>query len=228
LDRIFGVSPLTESSRPWYIGALGEIEVGILLDALPAPWTVFHALPVGRNDSDIDHLAVGPAGVFPINTKTHRGGAVWVAGRTFMINGQRKPYIRNSEHEASQVLKLLTPLGAPASTVVRPVITVVGPKSITIRERPDTVAVMNSAHLRRWLVKQPRRLRDSSMAEIVALLDRPSTWRRTEQPADGWENAFSDLHQEVHDARSIRALWVVGTAIIAGVLFWNMMMGALH
>ncbi|MCU1585473.1 MAG: hypothetical protein JWM49_2029 [Microbacteriaceae bacterium] len=225
-ERIFGASPLSEESRAWYVGALGEIQVGALLNGLPAAWTVFHALPVGRKDSDIDHLVVGPAGVFPINTKTHRGANIWVGRFTVMVNGQKKSYIRNSEHEASQVVKLLVPLGAPAS-IVRPVIAVVGPKNFTIRQHPDNVAVINAAHLRRWLVKQPTRLHDSSAANIVAHLDRPATWRAT-QPVDGWENAFSDLHQEVRDAHSIRSLWVVGAAIIAGVIFWNVMMGALH
>ena len=56
LDRLLGRSPLGTESRPWYIGAEGEIAVGRELDELPPGWTVLHAVPVGTRGSDIDHV----------------------------------------------------------------------------------------------------------------------------------------------------------------------------
>jgi hypothetical protein len=36
----------------------------------PTPeWTVLHSVPVGTGSTDIDHIAIGPAGVFTLNTK---------------------------------------------------------------------------------------------------------------------------------------------------------------
>jgi hypothetical protein len=98
--RFFGYSPLGDESVSWYLGAQGEIVVGAILDALPPEWTVFHALPIGTKGADIDHLVIGPGGVFTINTKHHNGKAVWVVGRTLMVSGQKQPYIRNSEFES--------------------------------------------------------------------------------------------------------------------------------
>ena len=52
-----------------------------MLAQLGPEWTVLHSVPVGRGKSDIDHIAIGPPGVFTINTKFSPGKDVWVAGR---------------------------------------------------------------------------------------------------------------------------------------------------
>lgn len=39
--------------------------------------------------------------------KHHPGAKIWVDGDTFMVNGTRAPYVRNSRHEARR--------GAPAA-----------------------------------------------------------------------------------------------------------------
>jgi hypothetical protein len=85
--RALGVSPLDEERTAWYRGALGEATVGRLLEKLPEGWTVLHAVPVGKGDSDIDQVVIGPGGVFTINTKNHAGQKVWVAGRTLLVSG---------------------------------------------------------------------------------------------------------------------------------------------
>src|SRR5687767_11173747 len=106
--RALGVSPLDEERAAWYRGALGEAAVGRLLDKLPDGWAVLHAVPVGKGDSDIDHVVIGPGGVFTINTKNHSGQKVWVAGRTFMVNGQKQLHLRNAVHEAQRASRLLS------------------------------------------------------------------------------------------------------------------------
>ncbi|MFF2300083.1 nuclease-related domain-containing protein [Arthrobacter sp. NPDC058127] len=79
LGRIFGADPLTPDNHPWYKGALGEVAVGRILERLGPEWTVLHAVPVGAGTSDIDHVLIGPSGVFTLNTKNHTGQSVWVA-----------------------------------------------------------------------------------------------------------------------------------------------------
>lgn len=87
--RALGVSLLDEERAAWYRGALGEAAVGRLLEKLPEGWTVLHAVPVGKGDSDIDHVVIGRGGASTINTKNHAGHQVWVTGRTFLVNGQK-------------------------------------------------------------------------------------------------------------------------------------------
>jgi hypothetical protein len=105
---VFGASPLSPESRPWYKGALGEIAVGRILEQLGPEWLVLHGIPVGKGSSDIDHLLIGPAGVFTVNTKNHSGQAVWVAGRTFIVAGKKTRHLYNAAFEASRASKLLS------------------------------------------------------------------------------------------------------------------------
>jgi hypothetical protein len=55
----------------WDRGATGEEDVGRLLQGLGDGWFALHDLDTGRGN--IDHVVVGPGGVFTIETKSHRG-----------------------------------------------------------------------------------------------------------------------------------------------------------
>ena len=64
-------------AHSWAVGLQGERIVGGRLDRLRRDgWKVLHSvqLPSG---TDIDHLVIGRPGVFTVNTKHHRGAAVW-------------------------------------------------------------------------------------------------------------------------------------------------------
>jgi len=53
-------------------GALAEEHVGGLLDTLPRDrWRVLHDATLGRGN--VDHIVIGPPGVFTIETKSHPG-----------------------------------------------------------------------------------------------------------------------------------------------------------
>ena len=52
-------------------GATGEEEVGGLLDELPGDWRVIHDASLGRGN--VDHILIGPAGLFTVETKSHPG-----------------------------------------------------------------------------------------------------------------------------------------------------------
>jgi len=66
---------------PWYLGALGELDVARSLDSLGPEWRVFRAVPIGTGSSDIDHVVIGPPGVFTINTKHHQGKDIWIGAK---------------------------------------------------------------------------------------------------------------------------------------------------
>ena len=108
-------------------------------------------MPIGKNDTDIDHILVGPGGIFTINTKHHCGKHIWVGARTVTVSGHKKAYLPAAEHEAERVTTVLRermPLVAP----VQPVIALVDPKQITFRDKPVQVKVLDARSLRRWLL----------------------------------------------------------------------------
>jgi hypothetical protein len=53
-------------------GATGEEQVGELLDGLAGDgWRVIHDASLGRGN--VDHILIGPAGIFTVETKSHPG-----------------------------------------------------------------------------------------------------------------------------------------------------------
>ena len=148
--RLFGRSPLSADSRPWYVGALGELDVARRLEVLGPDWTVLHAVPIGTRGSDVDHVAVGPAGVFTINTKFHEDAKVWVGSRRLLVNGQPKDHLRNARYEAERVGQFLAATTGGDVTVTG-IVAIVGAKEITVREQPADVRVLRATELVRWL-----------------------------------------------------------------------------
>ena len=118
-------------------------------------WRYVHSVPVGTRGSDIDHVLVGPGGVFTVNTKAHRDSNIWVGPNTIMVGGQRQPYLRNSRHEANRASRLLS-AATGFEVGVHPVIAVVDPRNITYRDPPDDVTVVTRRGLKRWATSLPR------------------------------------------------------------------------
>lgn len=169
LGRVLGADPLSPESRAWFRGALGEIAVGRVLARLGPEWTVLHAVPVGAGASDIDHVLIGPGGVFTLNTKNHSGQPVWVAGRTLMVAGKKQRHIPNAVHEAARAAKLLTTALGEAVAVTG-VLVLVEPKSLTVREKPADVVVLTSGQLLRWLNRRGPVLTPEQIAGITLWL----------------------------------------------------------
>lgn len=219
LQRFFGRSPLADDAVSWYLGALGELAVGGILERLPEGWHARHALPLGSGQSDIDHLVVGPGGVFTINTKHHAGKNIWVAGRTLLVDGQPQQYIRAAAAEANRVARLLGER-MPHPVAVHPLLVMVDPKRIAVKERPERVRVLNAHDVRRWLRQQPATLSIDAVAEVLAVIDDPRLWRATDagDPALA-RTRFAALHGEVRAASRRRRLWSAAgtTALLVGV-----------
>lgn len=163
--------------RAWRIGADGEEAVAARLAKLGDRWKVLHAVPVGENGSDIDHVVIGPGGVFTINAKHHPDASVWVGGDTFMVNGQRVPYVRNSRFEARRTAKLLTAAGA-GPVEVTGVIAVMGARGgFTVKTQPAGVVVVTRKEVGKWLARRPDVLTDEQVDGLYAVARKASTWR---------------------------------------------------
>ncbi|RJT77999.1 NERD domain-containing protein [Arthrobacter cheniae] len=222
LARVLGVHPLSNDSKPWYWGALGERAVGRVLATLGPEWAVLHAVPVGEKSSDIDHVVIGPTGIFTLNTKRHVDQRIWTAKGTFMVAGTRYPYVRNSEHEAARAGKLLS-AAVRHQVVAEAAIVVVGARQVTVKEKHRAVAVLTSHQLLRWITRRPVVFTAEQVALLSAAAAQPSTWRRTppvlRDAADVVE-PFEVLHKLVEQARRRRIGWLlaVPVSVIASVV----------
>lgn len=219
--RFFGASPLTRDARSWYRGALGEIHVAKALKGLGPDWTVLHAVPFGSGASDLDHVLIGPGGVFTINTKNHSGQKIWVGGEQLLVNGHRTNHIRDARYEARRASKLLSP-GAGDPVDVTPVIAIVDPGSLTFgRKRPDGLLVLSSNQLARTVLRRQRRLTDATVRAISELAEQRGTWHSDSRVLDDTlrhEARFHRLQHEVAVARRRRVGWMLtGCGLIAAL-----------
>jgi hypothetical protein len=221
--RFFGASPLATTARSWYLGAIGEIVVAEKLARLGPTWRVVNAVPVGAGGSDIDHVVIGPAGVFTINTKAHANKKVWAAGQALLINGFKQNYIRNSQHEAERATKLLTAaLGRPI--VVTPLIVMVGVTEINRGLKRPAVDVITSRGIVRNLKRRKIILLPDAVAEIADVAGSRGTWHRDAVVlADTQRHVqrFERLRREVDAAARRRWLWVLlGRLALIGGSMW--------
>ncbi len=122
-QRFWGVDPVAPAARSWFKGALGERRVAAELDRLGPVFTVLHAVPIGTGSTDIDHLVIGPTGVFSINTKNHSGQQVFVGGGSFMVGGGRTSHIGAAQSEGRKATRLLS-TAAGGSFSVQPLLVV--------------------------------------------------------------------------------------------------------
>jgi len=165
--------------RAWRIGADGEEMVATKLAKLAKRdprWRFLHAVPVGVRGSDIDHLVIGPPGVFTLNAKHHPNAKLWVGGDTFLINGHPQPYIRNSRFEARRAARLLsaaTGLPVTATGVLVPV----GAAEISLKNPPPDVPVVNRMRLVKWLRSRPETLTLDLIETIFSAARRSTTWQ---------------------------------------------------
>jgi hypothetical protein len=176
--RVLGVK--TEE-RSWRVGARGEEKVAKELSKLAASWKVLHSVEVGDRGSDIDHIVIGPAGVFTLNTKRHPRGKAWVADRALLVNGNRTDYLRNSRHEAKRASRLLTS-SCGFDVAAQPVIVFVDLDDFTVKSRPADVHVTTRRRLIRWLSSLPTALDQATADAIYAQARLSTTWTVPDTP----------------------------------------------
>jgi hypothetical protein len=223
VERFFGVSPLAQNARSWYLGALGEIVVAEKLQRLGEGWRVINAVPVGSGGSDIDHVVVGPAGVFTINTKAHASKRVWAAGRALRINGFRQDYIHNSKFEAARATRLLT-AAVGREIVVTPIIVMVGISELHYGLTRPEVDVVTSRGIVRNLRRRRHILSSTEVTEIVDIASRRGTWHRDAVVLDDAQRhveRFERLRRQVEAAAVRRNAWLfAGRLALAAAILW--------
>lgn len=168
--------------RAWRVGANGEESVGARLESLKSQgWHVLHSIPVGERGSDIDHLVIGPGGVFTLNTKNHPGKSIWVSPKQIRVNGQPVPYLRNSRFEAKRASELLSArVGLPIhARAVLVLLTGTVSAKITIKSGgPEDVWVLEQRDLPMPFTKTRPILSPREVEDLFTAARRPSTWTK--------------------------------------------------
>ena len=105
LAGVFMLRPQPDPER-WLRGAAGEGATADLLARLPGrSWVVLHDLAIPGHRANIDHLVIGPTGVWVIDTKTTRS-QVRTGWRSLWL-GERKLDSGPARWEAATVSEML-------------------------------------------------------------------------------------------------------------------------
>lgn len=162
--------------RAYRIGADGEEEVGRRLDKLdPSKWLALHDIIRNHTGTNVDHLVIGPAGVFSLNTKHHPKGKVVVTEKGLRVNGYRTNYLPVAVSEAAKVGQVLErAVGHPVA--IRPVIVIMGAELEARSATPD-VDVIRRRDLPKWFTRLPEVLGKAQTQDLMAAAGRPSTWK---------------------------------------------------
>lgn len=201
----FGIFWISNDIVSWRRGVRGELEMARELGALGPDWMVLHSVPVGDRGSDIDHLVVGPPGVFPINSKRLVDRDVRVSGDTFRVDGRREKYLRNSQHEGLRVEKVLRAAHVRAPIV--PLIAVSGSRSLRVSNPKSdgwNIGVERVDRLVRRLKKRPERISPEEVRTISEAFLDPAVWTR-----------------QIPSARETGALRAEFDRIDRGITRWN-------
>lgn len=216
LARVLGLNPLTPLSRLSYRGALGELLVGDVLENLGQRWDVLHDLSLG--DRVLDHLAIGPAGVFTVHTANYSDQEVVVDGNALIVDGEVCDDVDEAMDEAEAASRFLTEAtGTPVK--VRPLVVVVDPKRLSVKAPAAPVRVVASYQLERMLTRALTTLNGTEVALISDHADRPTTWPSAEAPTLDTQQLhrdFADVRADVRSALVRRILW---TAVGIGMLY---------
>ena len=180
IELPLGIVKPSKAGLNWLRGIRGELKMAERLWYLGAGWTVLHSVPVGNRGSDIDHLVIGPGGVFTINSKRLIDRRIWVAGGKFLVDGRNRDYLRNSEYEGRRVASVLDRSGLSVS--VTPVIAISGATSITVKDAPSwngvPVWVLDVNSLAPIIRGGATVLSPHDVVRITQVCSEPGTWSR--------------------------------------------------
>ncbi|BDZ52468.1 hypothetical protein GCM10025867_47090 (plasmid) [Frondihabitans sucicola] len=166
------------------LGRRGEEAMAKALEALPPSWLVLHSLPIGSQGADIDHLVVGPRGVFSINAKNHGQKPIRIKENDVTVGGSRVHHARNSRFEASRVGTILSQ-ACGFEIKARGIVAFTSSGVITDLGQPvdGKVRLMAIADVVPWLLAQPAELPPRWLAAVQDTARHARTWE-TSRPVD--------------------------------------------
>jgi hypothetical protein len=163
----------TEWLDSWRIGAEGERRTASHLSGLEeAGFIIRHDRRVPGYGGNVDHIAIGPTGVWVIETKSYRGG-VEVYGDRLEVNGQRRDRAVDQVYKEAVAVQIALGdrLTSLAVTVV-PVLCFHRAKLGWTEKAVRGVRILDGRRLANVLRVGDRRLSEEQIQSLAAEVDR--------------------------------------------------------
>lgn len=152
----------------FFKGARGEERVAGLLEALPDAWHVFHDFETGGYH--VDHVLVGPTGVYSVETKNWRG-RVAVEDGEVIVDGSladRAP-LGQTMRQADAVRAALRRAGWSGDVV--PVLCLASNTFGAGLQETGRVTLLNAERLVEWLRSRAVALSANELARLAQLME---------------------------------------------------------
>lgn len=158
-------------------GASGEAAIGVELNTLYRHgWGLLHSIPTANGLGDIDHLAIGPGGVWSVNSKKHPAGQIVVDGDTMRVGRVRVDYIASARREAAGVARALASAGAPTTVRAMVVLDIPRDRAITTHSSPTDVVIATRSTVVAHLRKLAPILDQADINRVFGVARQAGTW----------------------------------------------------
>lgn len=136
-------------------GALAEEKTGATLEGLPEGNFIIHDFDTGRGN--IDHILIGPKGIYTLEVKSHKGTVSFENGH-LLRNGKsfEKDFLKQAWAECFAVREILAKWDVK-ELKAEPLI-IFSNAFVKVREKANGVAVINLKFLSTFLERLPDRL----------------------------------------------------------------------
>jgi hypothetical protein len=160
------IGPESQATRAWKVGEAGERRVAEILDACSV--IALHDRRVPRSSANIDHIAIGPAGIYVIDAKKYTGriekrdlGGFFKADERLYVRGRDRTKLVEAVRKQCDVVRAA--LGdRAASAPIRGILCFVGAEWPGLRMKPISVGGVTSV----WPKGLPK------LVEVPGPLDR--------------------------------------------------------
>lgn len=152
----------------YFKGARGEERVAGVLAALPDAWHVFHDFAAGRHH--VDHVLVGPTGVYAVETKNWRGRVTVERGEVIVdgVLADRAP-LAQAARQADAVKAALKAAGWTGE--VAPVLCLASDTFADGLRTVGRTTVCNAARAVAWLAGRPGVLSPNEVGRLALLME---------------------------------------------------------
>ena len=170
-------SPRAESLDAYVHRNDGEESVSARLEHLEGwGWRVLHSLRVGRRGTDVvDHLLIGPGGVFSLATKDHTGSKVSVRDSGIIVNDKETDHLDAARLQAERVSAVLT-RETPWPVAVKPTVVIMA-DTYVVKRLPQDVLVIRRCDAPNYFQRMPHIYCEEIVDWIYDTACEPTTWK---------------------------------------------------
>lgn len=167
----------------WDKGARGERKTADYLEPLlERGFVLLHDRQIPGSRANIDHIAIGPTGVFALETKHLSGKVEVMQDKLFVSDRLRSNYIEETYREAYAVQVAPRELLEPIKATVVPVLCIHGARMPWFDHAVAGVRLVSGAQLERLLGEGPSIFSDEQVQQVATLADRrlraPYSWEQ--------------------------------------------------